>query len=200
MYASVVASASRAGGLLATAELIAVPMMLWRRDVITARLAVPALGAMVMGTAALVFAAGYESLLSRLSTEDPYSGRREFLLSSLAMAKDHPWIGVGLGTWSTVYPAYATFDDGKFANQAHNDWVQWLAEGGIPMALLVLAIAVWAVPKAWRSVWGIGVIAVLLHSWVDYPLQRSVMAALFFVMLGALQNTGERDLQGLSTG
>jgi O-antigen ligase len=193
LYASVTASASRAGGLLATAEMIAVPLILWRRNVITARLVVPAIGSLLAATAVLVFAAGYDSLVGRLNLADQYSGRREFLVSSLAISKDHLLTGTGLGTWSTIYPAYAIFDSGTFVNQAHNDWVQWLAEGGIPMAILTLAIAVWAIPKAWQSVWGIGVIAVLLHSCVDYPLLRAPMAALFFVLLGALENTGERE-------
>ena len=40
------------------------------------------------------------------------------------MAASHPWFGIGLGTWPTVYPRYAIVDIGAFANQAHDDW--WL--------------------------------------------------------------------------
>jgi hypothetical protein len=193
MYASVIASASRAGGALATAELVAVSVLLWRRDSITMRIAAPPVGALALSIVGLVLSVGYQNLWSRLSQNDPYAGRREFLLSSLAMTKDHLWSGVGLGTWATVYPAYARFDDGTFANQAHNDWAQWLAEGGIPMLLLMAVIAGWAAPRAVRSVWGIGAIAILVHSAVDYPLQRTVMAATFFVLLGALANIDQRE-------
>jgi hypothetical protein len=63
----------------------------------------------------------------------------------------------------------------------------------MPMLLLMAAIAVWAAPKAIRSVWGIGAIAILAHSWVDYPLQRAVTAATFFVLLGALANLDQRE-------
>ena len=35
-------------------------------------------------------------------------------------------------------PHYAIVDIGAYANQAHNDWLQWTAEGGIPFGLLTL--------------------------------------------------------------
>ena len=47
--------------------------------------------------------------------------------------------------------------------------------------------------RALRSVWGIGVIAILLHSWVDFSIQRTPVAILFFVMLGALEFAGRRE-------
>jgi O-antigen ligase len=193
MYAAVIASSSRTGAVLVTAEVLTVLTLLWRRGSITVRIALPAVGGLALCIVALVLSVGYQTLWFRLTQPDPYAGRREFLLSSVAMAKDHLWSGVRLGTWATVYPAYALFDDGHFANQAHNDWAQWLVEGGIPMLVLMAVIAGWAVPKAVRSVWGIGAIAVLVHSWVDYPLQRAVTAAAFFVLLGALANLDQRE-------
>jgi O-antigen ligase len=174
-------------------EVLAVLLLLWRRGSITVRLALPAIGGLALCIITLVASVGYQTLWSRLTQPDPYAGRREFLLSSLAMAKGHLWTGLGLGTWATAYPAYALFDDGLFANQAHNDWAQWLAEGGILMLLLMATIAAWTVPRAVRSVWGIGAIAILVHSWVDYPLQRAVAAATFFILLGALANLDHRE-------
>ena len=187
MYASIIGSASRGAAVIGTAELIAVPVLLWWQGAIRRARAIPALGALALSLTGLVFAAGYENVLSRLGQVDPYASRREFYLSSLQMAKDHLWTGVGLGNWAAVYPRYALFDDGSFANQAHNDWAQWLAEGGLPMLLFMVALAAWAAPRALRSVWGIGVIAILLHSWVDFSLQRTPVAILFFVLLGALE-------------
>ena len=70
------------------------------------------------------------------------------------MVRDRPLAGFGLGTWSDAYPAYAHFDDGNFVNQAHNDWVQWAAEGGVPFFLIMLAIAALTVRPAIRSLWG----------------------------------------------
>ena len=51
----------------------------------------------------------------------------------------------------------------------------------------MLAIAVWAVRPAVRSLWGIGMLAVFAHCLVDYPMQqRPALATFFFVLLGTL--------------
>jgi O-antigen ligase len=104
------------------------------------------------------------------------------------MIRDRPALGFGLGTWSTAYPAYALRDNGLLANQAHNDWAQWAVEGGLPFLLLILAIAGRSVRPAFRSLWGIGVLAVFVHSLVDYPLQRPALAGFFFVFLAVVES------------
>jgi O-antigen polymerase len=124
--------------------------------------------------------------LHRFLQSDPYAVRREFLRSSLAMIGDRPWMGFGLGTWSTAYPGYALFDNGLFANQAHSDWAQWTVEGGVPFFLFMLSIAVWSVRAAARWLWGVGVVSIFLHCLVDYPIQRPALSGLFFVLLGVL--------------
>jgi len=45
------------------------------------------------------------------------------LQSTIAMAREKPWTGFGLGNFENVYPAYALFDDGAIVNHAHNDWL-----------------------------------------------------------------------------
>ena len=102
------------------------------------------------------------------------------------MARDRPWMGSGLGSFQEVYPAYATFDIGLIVNHAHNDWAEWLAEGGVPFFLLLASAAVWAVRPALRSIWGLGLLSVFLHALVDYPMQRLGLAVWVSVLLGAL--------------
>ena len=186
MYASVVAAASRAGFVLVTAELFVVPALAYRSRLLSARSSTALIGAVLALVSLFTMAVGWNALWNRLRDPDPFVARREFLYSSLAMIRDRPWLGFGLGTWATAYPGYASFDDGKFANQAHNDWVQWACEGGLPFAGLILAIALWSVRPALRSIWGAGVIIVFLHCAIDYPVQRPALAALFFTMLGAV--------------
>jgi O-antigen ligase len=89
----------------------------------------------------------------------------------------HPLIGWGLGCWPAVYPAFATFDPGAIVNQAHCDWLQWTAEGGLPVGVAMLSLVVWALRPATRSIWGIGVIAVFLHAAFDYPFSRPAVGA-----------------------
>ncbi len=186
MYASVIACASRAGSILATLEIPAVLLLAQRRGLVTLRGVGTAL--VKIGALAAIFAAvsGWSALLDHFEQRDPYVHRREMLYSSLAMVRDRPWLGVGLGAYEDAYPAYALFDIGLTVNHAHNDWAEWLAEGGVPFLLLVASVAAWALAPAVRSIWGIGIISVFLHATVDYPMQRLGLAAWVFVLLGAL--------------
>ena len=113
------------------------------------------------------------------------------LRSSVQMVHDRPAMGFGLGTWSTAYPAYALYDDGSFVNQAHNDWAQWAVEGGLPLAAAMLIFALLLARLAWKSLWGFGLISLLLHSLVDYPMQqRPALAGWFFALAGVLAASG----------
>jgi len=186
MYASSIAASSRMGFILTTAEMVVVPLLvMWRRKISFKHVQ----GGLFFFAAILVMlaaAAGPSILASRFSVTDPYAGRREFTEASIAMVKDRPLLGFGLGTWSTVYPGYAPNDDGLFINQAHDDWAQWAAEGGLPFAGIMLAVAIWAARRGLRTGWGLGVTAVFLHCLVDYPIQRTGVALVMFTMLGAL--------------
>jgi hypothetical protein len=120
--------------------------------------------------------------------------RREFDISSLHMVEAHPFAGTGLGTWPTVYPRYAIVDVGTFANQAHDDWMQFAAEGGLPFGLLVFSLFLWSLRPASRSIWGIGIIAVFLHAFVDYPFSRPALGSwpIVIVAMLAARPVGER--------
>ena len=93
---------------------------------------------------------GFDTLWRRFQVPDLFGERLEMTQASFDMVRDRPWLGFGLGAWPRVYPAYAPTDDGLFANQAHDDWAQWAAEGGIPFLLLMLAIGGWSVAAAPR--------------------------------------------------
>jgi O-antigen ligase len=186
MYASVVASASRAGTVLATAEIVLVVALMLARGSTSGR----GIGATLLPVLALfaVFTAvvGPEAVLARVWAPDPMGIRRYLNISSLHMIAAHPWFGVGLGAWPTVYPSYAVIDIGAFANQAHNDWLQWTAEGGIPFGILLATLFLWSLRPAFRTAWGLGVIAVFLHALVDYPFSRPALGAWPFLILAML--------------
>ena len=190
MYASVVASASRAGTILTTAEVVLVPLLLWARRCAPGRSVAAALLRMGVLFAMFTAVVGWESVWSRFWAPDPLAVRRELAASTLQMAAAHPWFGSGLGTWPTVYPRYASFDLGLFANQAHNDWLQWTAEGGYPFGVMLVTLFFWSLRPAFRSVWGLGVVAVFLHAIVDYPFSRPALGSWAIVILSLLAFTG----------
>jgi O-antigen ligase len=201
MLASVVAAASRAGSVLMCAEVAAVLLLAWLRGMAPARAVVRALATFGAIAAVLTAMVGWQALRQRLWQPDPFAGRRELVVSSLAMVHDRPGMGFGLGDWARAYPQYALFDDGTYVNQAHNDWVQWAAEGGVPFFAILLALAAMAAPAAWRSVWGIGLVSVWLHCLVEYPLQqRPAIGAWFFVLLGLLAAGRGQRVEGTNAG
>jgi O-antigen ligase len=105
-------------------------------------------------------------------------------------------MGFGLGTYESAYPEYALFDIGLRVNHAHNDWLEWAAEGGIPLFLLLGFVALWSARAAWQAPWAVGVGAVFVHSIVDYPLHRPALSAWLFVLLGALAAKAQEQREG----
>ncbi len=193
MFAVAIAAVSRAGVALLTAELMVILLLAWRRGLMPAvslRKTVVRMAALSVVLAAVV---GWQVTLEKFREPEPYRVRRELLISSIAMVADRPWAGFGLGTWPVVYPAYARFDDGLVANHAHNDWVEWAVEGGLPFLALAVTIAIWSVRPAANSLWGLGIPAIFAHSLVDYPLREPALAALLFAMLGALAARAKAD-------
>jgi len=186
LYTSVIAASSRMGFFLATAEMLIVPPLVMRQRRIPLAGVRTAAITLAVVLVMLAAAAGPAVLVQKFEVHDPYAARREWTEASLVMIRDRPLLGFGLGNWATAYPAYATGDIGLFINQAHDDWAQWAAEGGLPFVALMLAIAVWSARRAFRTGWGLGVVAVFVHCLVDYPIQRTGVAFVFFVMLAAI--------------
>lgn len=186
MYASVIASASRAGTVLATAEVVVAPALLCAGGLAGGRAVGAALLRMAVLFAAFTAVVGWEHVRDRFLTPDPMAIRREFAVSSLHMIAANPWSGVGLGAWPTAYPRYAILDPGTFANQAHSDWLQWAAEGGLPFAVLLLSLAAALSARALRSPWAIGIPAVFGLALADYPFEKPAVALLLFTVAGAL--------------
>ena len=191
LYASVIGSASRAGSVLCTAELLAMLAIglvrlrdpetgLPTRSTTAILLIVPVLAA------AFTLAVGWERVWLRFQENDPYLMRREFVVAAVDMARQRPLTGYGLGTFPEVYQRYAIKDFPFYANHTHNDWAEFAADGGVPFLLLVLIPFAACVPTAVRNPWGLGLIAVMLHACVDYPFPRPAVSGWMFLMLALL--------------
>jgi O-antigen ligase len=177
LLTAVVVSASRAGLLICFAETLFVLLLLHlQKGEARRRIRIAAL-TLAGATGLLILIVGFETASARFSSEALAAGRIQFAASTLHMIAAHPWAGWGLGCWPAVYPAFATFDPGVIVNQAHSDWLQWTAEGGLPVGLAMLCLAIWGMRPAIRSIWGIGVLAVLIHALFDYPFSRPAIGA-----------------------
>ncbi len=149
----------------------------------------------VLGLAASI--AGPDRIWEHFHEKNPWSIRQQLLVSTVRMVKRRPWFGYGLGTWRIVYPGFATFDTGLLANQAHNDWAEWAAEGGVPFSLLMAFLAVCLAKPSLQSIWGLGVLTAMLHSLIDYPIRDPATGLLWFALAGALSRFKETE-QGIS--
>lgn len=191
LYASVIGSASRAGAILCTAELLAmlvIGLILHKRRTLGRSLRSTTVTLVMVPLLAAIFTSvvGWQRIWERFQERDPYEGRQEFMLSAVDMAKHRPLMGYGLGTFPEVYQQHAIKDFPFYANHAHNDWVEFAADGGVPFFLLVFIPFAVAVPTAIRHPWSLGLMAVLLHACVDYPFPRPAVSGWMFAMLGLL--------------
>ncbi len=190
MLASGFASASRAGSGVLVLEAAA---MLWVYRG-AAQVKRTALG-LIFATALFAAMPGVGAFVGRLAEPDPYQERREIAQSTLEMIGKRPWAGFGLGTFATAYPEFATFDVGKSVEHAHNDWLEWAAEGGIPWAGAWLVLALWAGRQASHAGWGIGILGCYLHALVDYPFARVGISGWIFILIGMLAASDLREVR-----
>jgi O-antigen ligase len=114
----------------------------------------------------------------------------------LKMYAHKPVLGWGLGVFPDVYPRYRSFYTNFFVNEAHNDYLQLLVE----MGTLGFVSMIWFIAVLYRSAikklsnWTeningavalatmIGVMGILVHSFVDFNLQIPANAAIFYVL------------------
>jgi O-antigen ligase len=198
--AATITAGSRAGFILSCAELaifLAIVMISRRREAKTLVLVFAGLALVVTAAASI---AGTDELRRRFEDSDPYVVRRELVKSTSKLIAERPGFGHGMGTWSAIYPHVATFDVALIANEAHNDWAQWAAEGGIPFFVLMAALVLSMVMPAVRSIWGLGLLSVMAHSYVDFPLREPALSFLWFALAGALCGTRERKSGRESSG
>jgi hypothetical protein len=199
LLAALVVSASRGGLLIALVEVLIVLALCYLRQSQARRRTVILAAVLIGFTGVLTLIVGFETASERFSSQALTAGRIQFAISTVHMIAAHPWAGWGLGCWPSVYPAFATFDPGAVVNQAHSDWLQWTAEGGLPVGLAMLSLALWAIRPAIRSIWGIGVLAVLIHASFDYPFSRPAVGAwpILILAMAAVSKPGSETRRDL---
>ncbi len=132
---------------------------------------------------------------------DIVDGRLGILQRSLAAALDFFPLGAGPGTFGSIFPGFDTLAtlDKVYVNHAHNDVLELLFElGALGIGLYIAALSAIA-SGLWRHArrrggdgvqWAcaLGLFALLVHGWVDYPVRVPLVAmvalTLFGVMLG----------------
>lgn len=162
------------------------------------------IGVFSAAAAFLALEIGMVPILNRFILEDPMADARWILFDdTFSAALAFFPFGSGAGTFVHVFPRFqSTSFSGTYVNNAHNDYLEWLMEGGIIALALLIAFAVFYVIKwtkllrqhDWKTTQfiqvgaGIGVFAMMLHSFLDFNLHIpanqiyfAFLAGLFFI-------------------
>jgi O-antigen ligase len=139
-----------------------------------------------------VLYASRDLALHRLVQGEEVEQRSAFLPVYATMAKDYFPTGAGFGSFATIFQVYEPQESMtvEYMNQAHNDWVQLVIEGGLPALALALAFILWFIQRsfaAWRRMprspaelmartGSATALLILFASAVDYPLRTPFMA------------------------
>lgn len=127
--------------------------------------------------------------------------------STLSMIAAQPWTGHGLGTFVATYPTYrdpAYFQRPKATNvtdHAHNEWLQVVAEQGIPAVIVMSLLWLWSVAQgicnARTNHLSRGLVAAavvfLVHGAIDIGLRTATIQPVFWLLLGMLGGNGENQ-------
>lgn len=112
--------------------------------------------------------------------------------------KDFPVTGTGMGTFGSIYPKYQSKSFGRRLTHAHNDYIEFLVNGGIVGFLLFFGFFATIIYKSYkvflkrREPYSIfiyigsisGIIAILLHSITDFNLQIGANGLYLFFLAG----------------
>lgn len=131
--------------------------------------------------------------------------RQQIAKATVEIGARYAPLGTGVGSF---VPVFAQAQDPRQArseviNHAHNEYAQWWLEGGVP-ALLALAFALglfawcgwqvltWTGSRRLRAIaapaWA-GLLVLLLHSLVDFPLRTTALMATAGLLAGLLLAT-----------
>lgn len=200
MVGTIFLSGSRGGMIAISVELIVFAAILFRQKR-SIRLAISVGAFAVVLISLLVWLGGKEltvrvtSISKETRTEISGGMRLSIDRDTIKMFREKPLVGWGLGTFPTVYPRFRSFYTNFFVNEAHNDYLQLLAEMGVAGFGIMIWFLVMLFRRVYRkigdwtsSVSGAVTLActlsatgILIHSLVDFNLQIPANAALFYV-------------------
>ena len=190
---------SRAGLLLSIgAFLLAGALYLWPLELGTFRRWALLAGAAVVSILLLQLIGG--AVAGRILTYGLIDDQRlAAYRASIAIIRDYPLLGVGLGNFEAAFATYRPAELGSLGiwDRAHSTPLQLAVELGLPATILIVTTVLWYVYQLFRGsllrrrdryipVIGAGVAGLgLLHSSIDFSLQIAGYGVFFAAITGA---------------
>lgn len=129
--------------------------------------------------------------------EESVEQRSKAARSAMQIVRDFPWAGTGGGTFHLSFLHYQPEDVRGFVDHAHNDFVEFASEVGLPGLLLLAVLLLHSVVRsvmllarsndqlargmAFASL--MGIVSLLIHGAVDFNFQNPANAMLFLIVL-----------------
>lgn len=162
-------------------------------------------GLLAISVVALFFLMDRITAINRLLENDVSAGLRYQAISVFKQLIETYWIfGSGFGSFEYVYRMYepSSLLIPSYFNQAHNDWVQIVIEGGLPAIAVFVLFAIWLMRRFYALVtnptvdmrhfaFWLGLFGTIgAASLFDYPLRTPLfqMICVWLVALFAIQS------------
>jgi O-antigen ligase len=183
---------SRGGVLALVSGFVLMPVFSWglRRG----KSRVLLIAVLLAGALIYTFSLGGAWVLDRFQETNLFRNRYYCIIGALSIFREFPLIGSGIGTFGDLFYRFEPQSMGMvYMLYAHNDWLQLLAEAGIPGFLLgawVMGAFLLTLLEAWRQQGdpfaqglGLGGMAALgaaiIHSLVDFPFHIPALTLTF---------------------
>lgn len=156
---------------------------------------------LIAGAAVLVLAVGTYGAFAWMHNDAEISGSRWMLsATTLRLGLANAPLGSGFGSFVQMFEqaTHGTLMHSGYINNAHDDYVQWWFEGGLPAIVVMLAATVVLIATLRRLArlplrsgvrsTGLaafaGILVPVLHSTADYPLRTPALMAVFALLAG----------------
>jgi O-antigen ligase len=141
---------------------------------------------------------GTQRVIERIAQSSAQSeDRGELSTYALSMWRDYPVFGSGLGSFPVVFPHYSAQATAVAYTHAHNDYLEFAAEVGVIGSALLGLMVVLSYAAALRAQYlrrdplmrglsfaaMMGILALMIHSAVDFSLQIPANALSFMLLL-----------------
>lgn len=208
MGVALLLSGSRGGFIAFLAEIIFLIILTtetksYNQIAIKAVLTVVLVASVVAGS----FFIGGDSSLTRLaetaSSENFSTDRSEIWNVTLQIIKNYPIFGAGIGSFGIAYTKFDASSGLVRAEQAHNDYLQVLADAGLIGLLIGIFFLYQLFKTGWKNsktenIYRRGVVvgafsgcfAILVHSTFDFVLHTTAISVLFLTLVSLIVSGG----------
>jgi len=114
---------------------------------------------------------------------DAKAGRLTVWRDSRALVAARPIVGWGFGTFESAFPTVQSADIDVHYDHAHNDWLEWLTEGGA-LAFLAAASLLALALRRGDTASKAALIAIALHAMWDFSLRIPAVAVMAAATMG----------------